>query len=208
MRPQPAIWLRIRARGISLGRWVEAECYTVAYCLESSDGVRYENLRLWSQGLAMRPTPNSSESCTEPACLGAQQVEMFHNWLTKILLVDDEPGHPFGVGGGTEGDTGYRGHCHGSRGSRFRVPGFTYIARHHRIGSQHAWARMGWQCASVWRANPRYRDIPIVFLSTLDEQEAVEEVMRAGATAYLSKPFDPMTVGREILTAIGYGESH
>lgn len=57
------------------------------------------------------------------------------------------------------------------------------------------------------RAHPRYRDIPVVFLSAQDHHDDVCEVMAAGATAYLSKPFDPMTVGQEILAAVGYGDN-
>ena len=56
------------------------------------------------------------------------------------------------------------------------------------------------------QAHPRYRVIPIVFLSARYQHDDVCQVLAAGATAYLSKPFDPMTVGQEILAAVGYGE--
>lgn len=56
------------------------------------------------------------------------------------------------------------------------------------------------------QAHPRYCRIPIVFLSAHDRYEDVREVLDAGAIAYLNKPFDPMTVGQEILAAVGYGD--
>ena len=57
------------------------------------------------------------------------------------------------------------------------------------------------------QAHPRYREIPIVFLSARDRHDDISEVMAAGATAYLSKPFDPMTVGQQILAAVGFGDT-
>lgn len=49
------------------------------------------------------------------------------------------------------------------------------------------------------RQEPRYAAIPIIFLSASSRRADVEEAMKAGATACLSKPFDPMTIGQEIL---------
>lgn len=49
------------------------------------------------------------------------------------------------------------------------------------------------------RQDPAYAAIPIIFLSASSRRSDVEEAIKSGATACLSKPFDPMTIGQEIL---------
>ena len=56
------------------------------------------------------------------------------------------------------------------------------------------------------RADPRYQKIPIIFLSARSRRREQEEALAAGATACLTKPFDPMTVGQEILRALEEGD--
>ena len=54
------------------------------------------------------------------------------------------------------------------------------------------------------RADPKYCTVPIIFLTglTRDSERAIE----AGATACLRKPFDPMSIGSEILSILGESE--
>ncbi len=45
-------------------------------------------------------------------------------------------------------------------------------------------------CASI-RKNPRFREIPVLFLSALGSKEDMKKGYSAGANLYLTKPFDP-----------------
>jgi len=50
----------------------------------------------------------------------------------------------------------------------------------------------GWQLTGRLKANPRWRDIPIVALSGLDYPDVVERVTAAGCDAFVSKPCEPL----------------
>jgi len=56
----------------------------------------------------------------------------------------------------------------------------------------------GYQACAKLRADARYRAIPIIFLSARSLPSETERARAAGATACLSKPFDPLTIGDEI----------
>ena len=48
------------------------------------------------------------------------------------------------------------------------------------------------------RANPITRDIPVVFITARAQSREVEELIRQGAQAVITKPFDPMTLASEL----------
>lgn len=48
------------------------------------------------------------------------------------------------------------------------------------------------------RADPRFSEVPIVFLTGCTEAEDERRAMEAGANACLAKPFDPMAIGPQI----------
>ena len=52
------------------------------------------------------------------------------------------------------------------------------------------------------RANQRFRQLPVIILTTRDDEESRTAAMQAGATAYLTKPFTPhglLTAARSAL---------
>jgi CheY-like chemotaxis protein len=52
-------------------------------------------------------------------------------------------------------------------------------------------------CESI-RRNPRYRDVTVLFLSALASKEDIQKGYGAGANLYLTKPFDPPRLRRNI----------
>ena len=57
-------------------------------------------------------------------------------------------------------------------------------------------------CAALSR-DPRYRQIPIVFLSAKVDQDVQERARSVGAAGCLTKPFDPLTIGSQLCAALG-----
>ena len=49
----------------------------------------------------------------------------------------------------------------------------------------------GLQACKELKANPEVSDIPVVFLSAKAQQEDIDEGLALGASAYLTKPFEP-----------------
>ena len=49
----------------------------------------------------------------------------------------------------------------------------------------------GMEVIDFMRSHQAYRDIPIVVLTTKDEEASRKEALAAGANRYLTKPFDP-----------------
>jgi DNA-binding response OmpR family regulator len=61
----------------------------------------------------------------------------------------------------------------------------------------------GFQLCQVIREHPRYRDLPIIILSGRESEADREAGLRAGVSAYLTKPFRPeqlLATVREQLT--------
>ncbi|MBI2606430.1 MAG: response regulator [Deltaproteobacteria bacterium] len=52
-------------------------------------------------------------------------------------------------------------------------------------------------CARL-KADPRTRDIPVIFLSARAQAHEIQRGMSIGALGYILKPFDPMTLPRQI----------
>ena len=49
----------------------------------------------------------------------------------------------------------------------------------------------GYQFVTAVRADPNFKSIPILMLTTINTQNEVIEIMKAGANDFLSKPFTP-----------------
>ena len=60
----------------------------------------------------------------------------------------------------------------------------------------------GYQACAKLSADPRYRSIPVVFLSARVDSDEQERARAVGAAACLAKPFDPMTIGDELCAAL------
>lgn len=48
------------------------------------------------------------------------------------------------------------------------------------------------------KANPRTAAIPVIMMSARAEDSDRAESLAAGAAGYITKPFDPMTLGRQV----------
>jgi CheY-like chemotaxis protein len=48
------------------------------------------------------------------------------------------------------------------------------------------------------KADPRTRDLPVIFLTARSQQFEVQAGLRLGALGYIVTPFDTFTLGREI----------
>jgi two-component system chemotaxis response regulator CheY len=49
----------------------------------------------------------------------------------------------------------------------------------------------GFDCLKALKKNDKYKDIPVLMISTEAEEEKVDMAKEAGAKGYLSKPFTP-----------------
>lgn len=54
------------------------------------------------------------------------------------------------------------------------------------------------------RSEPSTRDIPVLFLTASVQTEQRRIFVDAGAVSVLAKPFDPMTLARDVATALGW----
>jgi len=57
----------------------------------------------------------------------------------------------------------------------------------------------GYETCRILKANPDTSAIPVIFLSARTQSDEQEIGMRAGASGYLSKPFDPTKLFSQIL---------
>ena len=53
------------------------------------------------------------------------------------------------------------------------------------------------------RSNQKFHKLPVVVLTTRDDEASRTAAMRAGATRYLTKPFTPQSLLSEVRTLIG-----
>ncbi len=56
----------------------------------------------------------------------------------------------------------------------------------------------GFEVCRRLKADPHTAPIPVVFLTAKAQAGEIEEGLRLGATGYLTKPFDPMTLKDEL----------
>ncbi len=56
----------------------------------------------------------------------------------------------------------------------------------------------GFQVCEKLRAEPNTKNVPIVIISALDDQDSKARALAAGANAYYTKPFSPMALLKEI----------
>jgi len=50
----------------------------------------------------------------------------------------------------------------------------------------------GYEVLEQLNANPRWRDIPVIMISAVDEIDSVVKCIEMGAADYLNKPFNPV----------------
>lgn len=61
----------------------------------------------------------------------------------------------------------------------------------------------GYETCRRLKADPSTAHLPVVFLTARAQQSDREGALAVGAVACLSKPFDPMTLARELLIVLG-----
>ena len=61
----------------------------------------------------------------------------------------------------------------------------------------------GYETCRRLKAVPETARIPVVFLTAKTQRGDVDRALALGAVACLMKPFDPMTLARELRTALG-----
>jgi CheY-like chemotaxis protein len=62
----------------------------------------------------------------------------------------------------------------------------------------------GYETCRRLKENPATARIPVVFLTAKTQRAEVERALALGAVTCLIKPFDPMTLARELRAALGW----
>jgi CheY-like chemotaxis protein len=62
----------------------------------------------------------------------------------------------------------------------------------------------GYETCRLLKANPATAGVPVVFLTARTQRAEVERALALGAVGCLTKPFDPMTLAREVRAALGW----
>jgi two-component system alkaline phosphatase synthesis response regulator PhoP len=60
----------------------------------------------------------------------------------------------------------------------------------------------GYEACAVIKADPRLKDIPVIFLSAKGQEAEIQAGLQAGATEYLLKPFAPDQLTTRIKTIL------
>lgn len=60
----------------------------------------------------------------------------------------------------------------------------------------------GYETCRLLKADPATATVPVVFLTAKTQRDETRRALSVGAIACLTKPFDPMTIGRELRAAL------
>jgi CheY-like chemotaxis protein len=63
--------------------------------------------------------------------------------------------------------------------------------------------KTGYEACAEIKADPRLKDIPVIFLSAKGQDAEIQAGLEAGATEYLLKPFAPDELIKRIQTVLG-----
>lgn len=61
----------------------------------------------------------------------------------------------------------------------------------------------GYETCRRLKDDPSTANIPVVFLTAKTQREETERALALGAVACLTKPFDPLTIARDLRRALG-----
>jgi CheY-like chemotaxis protein len=64
----------------------------------------------------------------------------------------------------------------------------------------------GFETCRRLKQNPETRSIPVIFLTASTQRSDEQTGMEAGASGFLTKPFNPMTLHDQILAILGNGK--
>jgi CheY-like chemotaxis protein len=62
----------------------------------------------------------------------------------------------------------------------------------------------GYETCRLMKADPATAHVPVVFLTAKTQRDEVARALALGATACLTKPFDPLTLAGELRAALGH----
>lgn len=62
----------------------------------------------------------------------------------------------------------------------------------------------GYETCRRLKADPATAQVPVVFLTAKTQKSEIDEALALGAFTCLMKPFDPMTLARELRAALGW----
>ena len=57
------------------------------------------------------------------------------------------------------------------------------------------------------RSHEHYKDVPVMILTTRGDQTSRDEALRAGASAYMTKPFSPATLSASVRDILSRGDT-
>jgi two-component system chemotaxis response regulator CheY len=63
----------------------------------------------------------------------------------------------------------------------------------------------GYECLCAIRADPRWGKIPILMVTTEGSPDSILLALKAGATAYLTKPFSEQDLQAKLMDCLGLG---
>jgi CheY-like chemotaxis protein len=61
----------------------------------------------------------------------------------------------------------------------------------------------GYETCRILKSDPATAHVPVVFLTAKTQRDEARRAISVGAVACLTKPFDPMHIGRELRAALG-----
>jgi CheY-like chemotaxis protein len=61
----------------------------------------------------------------------------------------------------------------------------------------------GFETCTRLKASPDTRDIPVIFLTAKVQESEIAKALSLGAIGCIGKPFDALTLGRQVRTILG-----
>ena len=66
----------------------------------------------------------------------------------------------------------------------------------------------GYQVCTILKSDPRTRNIPVVFVTGMDDQDSFEKGLAAGAAGFLTKPVNPTLVRSQVFIHLGLAHAN
>ena len=63
----------------------------------------------------------------------------------------------------------------------------------------------GFECLTAIRSDPRWKELPILMVTTEGSRDSILSALKAGATAYLTKPFAEPDLQAKLMDCLGMG---
>jgi CheY-like chemotaxis protein len=66
----------------------------------------------------------------------------------------------------------------------------------------------GYQVCAILKTDARTRDIPVIFVTGMDDTESFENGLAAGAAGFLTKPVNPIAVRSQVFIQLGLAHAN